>query len=75
MTEHNTIHGVVDLIEPTTTGSSVYLRTVEEEAQDFTATFKNRLPASYSGREVPLAVDMSKVHLFDIDTERSLVHG
>jgi multiple sugar transport system ATP-binding protein len=64
----NTIHGVVTLIEPTSTGSTVYLTTDEPEPVDFVATFKVRLPASYLDQQIPLGIDTSKVHLFDPET-------
>jgi len=70
----NTIHGLVNVIEPTSTGCTVYLSTLGEPGQDFVATFKARLPASYIGREVPLAVNRRKIHLFDTETERSLLY-
>ncbi|OAH12329.1 ABC transporter ATP-binding protein [Streptomyces jeddahensis] len=78
VTEDNTIHGVVTVIEPSATGSTVYLSTPEEagaEPQDFTATFKVRMPASYLDQEVPLGIDLEKVHLFDAETGDSLLHG
>jgi multiple sugar transport system ATP-binding protein len=75
VSEENTIHGVVNVIEPTSAGCTVYLSTLEDEAKDFVATFKARLPASYIGREVPLAVNRRKLHLFDKETGRSLIHG
>jgi multiple sugar transport system ATP-binding protein len=73
VTEENTVHGVVNLVEPTSSGSTVYLSLPEEESQDFVATFKVRLPASYIDQEVPLGIDMSKVHLFDTQTGASLL--
>lgn len=72
VTDENTIHGVVTLIEPTASGSAVYLTTAE--GQDFIATFKVRLPTSYLDQEIPLAIDTRKVHLFDGDTGASLLH-
>jgi hypothetical protein len=36
------------------------------------ATFKQRVPVSYLGNEIPLAIDAVKAHLFDADSERSL---
>jgi multiple sugar transport system ATP-binding protein len=71
----STIHGLVNIIEPTTTGCTVYLSTLGEEAKDFVATFKARLPASYLGKEVPLAVNTRKLHLFDQESGRSLLYG
>jgi len=41
---------------------------------DYIATFKLRLPASYIGREIPLAINMEKIQLFDAATEASLIH-
>ncbi|GAB3415197.1 ABC transporter ATP-binding protein [Flindersiella endophytica] len=68
VTPENTIHGVVTLIEPTSTGCTVYLATDEREPQDFVATFKVRLPASYLDQQIPLGIDTGKVHLFDPET-------
>lgn len=70
-----TLRGIVNVIEPTSTGCVVYLSTLEEQPSDFVATFKARLPASYVGKEVPLAVNMRKLHLFDQKTGRSLLYG
>ncbi|GCE13780.1 ABC transporter ATP-binding protein [Tengunoibacter tsumagoiensis] len=75
VTAENTIHGIVNVIEPTSTGCTVYLTTLGAEGQDFIATFKARLPASYIGKEVPLAVNRRKIQLFDAETERSLLYG
>jgi len=72
VTPENTIHGVVNVIEPTAAGSTVYLSTQEDEPHDFVATFKQRVPVSYLGKEIPLAIDAAKAHLFDPNTERSL---
>jgi multiple sugar transport system ATP-binding protein len=69
----NTLKGVVNVIEPATTGCTVYLNTQEEEPRDFVATFKSRLPASYVGKEVPLAVNTRKIHLFELESGRSLL--
>jgi multiple sugar transport system ATP-binding protein len=69
----NSITGVVNVIEPLATGSAVYLSTLNAEPQDFVATFKARLPASYLGKQVPLAINMRRIHLFDAATERSLL--
>lgn len=71
----NTLHGMVNVIEPGTTGCTVYLSTLEERPQDFTATFKLRLPATYLGQEIPLALNTRKVHLFDPETGRSLLYA
>ncbi|HLI70413.1 MAG TPA: ABC transporter ATP-binding protein [Ktedonobacteraceae bacterium] len=73
--EGNTLRGVVNVIEPTSTGCIVYLSTQEEAPRDFVATFKSRLPGSYVGREVPLAVNTRKIHLFDQETGRSLLYS
>jgi multiple sugar transport system ATP-binding protein len=69
----NTIAGVVNVIEPLATGSAVYLSTLDAKPQDFVATFKVRLPASYLGKQVPLAINMRRIHLFDAATEQSLL--
>ncbi|MFL5760699.1 MAG: ABC transporter ATP-binding protein [Thermomicrobiales bacterium] len=74
-TEDNTISGIVDVIEPTAAGSTVYFSSPSDEDQDFVATFKQRIPSSYLGKEIPLAVNVEKVHLFDPATERSLLFG
>ena len=73
--EGNTMHGVVNVIEPAATGSTVYLTTVEDAPKDFIATFKVRLPARYLEQEIPLAVDPRKVQLFDAETEQSLLYA
>lgn len=75
VSEDNTIHGLVNVIEPTSTGCVVYLSTLEDNPQDFVATFKVRLPASYLGKEIPLALNTRKMHLFDKDSGRSLLYG
>jgi multiple sugar transport system ATP-binding protein len=75
VTDANTIHGVVNVIEPTAAGSTVYLSTLDDEPQDFVATFKQRVPSSYLEKEIPLAVNMDKAHFFDQSTERSLLVG
>ncbi|WP_327633032.1 ABC transporter ATP-binding protein [Kribbella sp. NBC_00482] len=69
VTDDNTVHATVEIIEPTTTGSTAYLTL---GSQDVAATFASRLPERYVGQEVPLAVDVSKVRLFDAETERAL---
>ncbi len=71
--EHNTFTGVLNVVEPTSSGSAAYLGTLTDEPQDYVATFKLRLPASYIGREIPLAVNMQRIHLFDAETEQSLL--
>ncbi len=75
VTEENTIHGIVNVIEPTSAGSTVYLTSTRDDRLDFVATFKQRVPSSYLGKEIPLAVDVEAVHLFDAETERSLRYG
>jgi multiple sugar transport system ATP-binding protein len=75
VSDENTIHGVINLIEPSATGSAVYLSTARGQAQDFVATFKVRLAATYIDKEIPLALNTHHVHLFDQDTERSLIYG
>ena len=75
VTDDNTIAGVVNMIEPTSAGSTVYLSNLRGNEQDFVATFKQRVPSSYVGKEIPLAVDLGKVHLFELETERSLLFG
>ncbi|MCS7010583.1 MAG: ABC transporter ATP-binding protein [Anaerolineales bacterium] len=73
VTEENQMKGVVNVIEPTATGCSVYLSTLEANPQDFVATFRTRLPAQYLGKEVPLAVHLEKAHFFHPETEQSLL--
>jgi multiple sugar transport system ATP-binding protein len=73
--ESNTIRGVVNVIEPTSAGSAVYMTTSDASAQDFVATFKVRMPANYIGQEVPLGINMQRIHLFDAESGRSLMHG
>jgi len=74
-TEDNQITGVVTTIEPASTGSTVYLETSHINPQDFIATLKVRMPSTYLDKEVPLAIDVRKLQLFDAQTERSLLHG
>jgi multiple sugar transport system ATP-binding protein len=74
VTEDNTITGTVSLIEPSSTGSTVYLTTTDDEPQDFVAAFHVRVPASYLDQEIPLAVDVAKLHLFDPDTGANLAY-
>jgi len=64
VTEMNQIHGSVNVIEPSSTGCAVYLSTLAETPQDFTATLRTRMPASYIGKEVPLAINLLKAHFF-----------
>lgn len=72
--DDNTIEGLLNEIEPTSSGCAAYLSTLDEE-KDYIATFKLRLPASYLGQTIPLGINMEKIHLFDARTERSLLHG
>lgn len=73
--ESNTVHAQVEIIEPTTTGCTAYLVVDDGEggSQDIAASFPTRLPERYVGQVVPLAVDLRKVHVFDPDTEESLL--
>ncbi|MBM4426671.1 MAG: ABC transporter ATP-binding protein [Chloroflexi bacterium] len=73
VTEHNQLQGAVNVIEPSSTGCAVYMSTLESTPQDFVATLRTRMPASYIGKEVPLAVNMDKMHFFDLETERSIL--
>jgi multiple sugar transport system ATP-binding protein len=73
VTENNQFQGVINVIEPSSTGASVYLSTLEEKAQDFTATFRTRIPSTYIGREITLAVHLQKAHFFDAETEQSIL--
>jgi multiple sugar transport system ATP-binding protein len=73
VSEDNTIKGLVNVVEPLSTGSSVYLSTLEDRPQDFIATFRVRLPATYLNKEIPLAINLRKIYLFDADTEQALV--
>lgn len=75
VTVENTIHGLVNVIEPSAVGSTIYLSTVADEPRDFVATFKQRVPISYLGKEIPLAIDAAKAHLFDAESERALRNG
>jgi multiple sugar transport system ATP-binding protein len=75
VSEDGMLHGSINVIEPAATGCTVYLSTLEEHPSDFVATLKNRLPASYLGKEVPLAVNLRHLHLFDQDTGCSLLYG
>jgi multiple sugar transport system ATP-binding protein len=73
VSDDNTIEGIVNVIEPTATGSAVYLSTAAEPGQDFTATFKLRLPATYLGKAIPLALNLERAHLFDPESEQALL--
>nr|BBH93119.1 glycerol-3-phosphate ABC transporter ATP-binding protein [Thermogemmatispora argillosa] len=75
VSEDSTIRGLVNVIEPTVSGCTVYLSTLEPTPRDFVATLKARLPGSYLGREIPLAVNLRKIHLFDPADGRALLHG
>ncbi len=70
--EGNMLHGLINVIEPSASGSVLYLSTLSEPAADFTATVRTRVPAAYLNKEIPLAVDMSKVHFFDPETEAAI---
>lgn len=74
VSEGNTIHGLVTVIEPAASGSTVYLSTTANEPRDFIVKFDLRLPSRYLEQEIPLAIDPRKVQLFDPQTEDSLLH-
>jgi multiple sugar transport system ATP-binding protein len=74
VSDDNTIRGVLNEIEPSATGSIAYLSSLEGE-QDYVVTFRSRLPVSYMGKEIPLGINMEKIHLFDAATERSLLYS
>jgi multiple sugar transport system ATP-binding protein len=73
VSEVNSFEGVLNEIEPTASGCAAYLTSVVGNL-DYIATFKLRLPASYIGREIPLAINMEKIQLFDAATEASLIY-
>ncbi|MBZ0277399.1 MAG: ABC transporter ATP-binding protein [Anaerolineae bacterium] len=73
VSEDNQTQGSVNVIEPSSTGCAVYLSTIEPEPKDFTATFRTRLPVSYIGKEIPLALNLEKAHFFDFDSGESLL--
>jgi multiple sugar transport system ATP-binding protein len=73
--EHNQMPGVVNVIEPSSTGCSVYMSSIEDTPQDFVATFRTRMPAQYIGKEVTLAVHLERAHFFDLETEQSILVG
>jgi multiple sugar transport system ATP-binding protein len=73
VTEDNTIEGILNEIEPTSTGCAAYLST-PDGSKDYIAAFKLRLPTSYLGQTVPLGINMDKIHLFDARTEKSLLY-
>ena len=75
VTDENQMQGIVNVIEPSSAGCSVYLGTMEEKSQDFVATFRVRLPSTYLGKEIPLAVNLRRAHLFDAETELSIFNG
>jgi multiple sugar transport system ATP-binding protein len=75
VSEDNTLEGLVNVIEPATTGCIVYLTSPEDKPTDFIATLKAKLPSKYIGQSIPLAVDLSKLHLFDPVTEKSLLYA
>lgn len=72
VTEQNQLRGVVNVIEPSSTGCAVYLNTLGETPQDFVATFRTRMPVSYIGKEAPLGINLLKAHFFDLETERAI---
>ncbi len=74
VSEDNTIEGVLNEIEPTSTGCAAYL-TTEEGEKDYIATFKLRLPPSYLGQTIPLGINMDKAQFFDVQSEKSLLYG
>ncbi|MDI7275686.1 MAG: ABC transporter ATP-binding protein [Anaerolineae bacterium] len=74
VTAENQMRTVVNVIEPSSTGCSVYLETIGGAPQDVVATFRVRLPATYLGKEIPLAINLRRVHLFDVETELSILH-
>jgi multiple sugar transport system ATP-binding protein len=74
VSEDNQIHGVVNVIEPSSTGCSVYLATLDEKSQDFVATFRARLPVSYLNKEIPLAMNLRRAHLFEAETQNSILN-
>lgn len=73
VTGDNQMSGAVTVIEPSSTGCAVYLNTLDDSGQDFTATFRTRLPATYLGKEIPLALHLEKAHFFDPDSGASLI--
>lgn len=75
VSDENQMKGIVNVIEPSSTGCSVYLGSLAEKSQDFVATFRVRLPATYLGKEIPLAVNLRRAHLFDAETELSILNG
>ena len=74
VTDKNQIKGIVNVIEPSSTGCSVYMGTLEEKPQDFVATFRARLPATYLGKEIPLAINLQRAHIFNSETEKSILN-
>lgn len=74
VSEDNQIRGIVNVIEPTSTGCSIYLGTLEDKPQDIVATLRVRLPATYLGQEIPLAINPQRVHLFDMESEKSILN-
>lgn len=72
VTDDNTIHGVVNEIEPSATGSIAYLTSLDGDI-DYVATFRIRLPVTYIGKAIPLGINLEKMHLFDAATEQSLL--
>lgn len=72
VTEFNQIQGAVNVIEPSSSGSAVYLSTLTGTPLDYVATLRTRMPGSYLGKEVPLAVNLLKAHFFDPQTEQTI---
>jgi len=70
--EGNQLQGIINVIEPTASGSVLYLSTIGTNAVDFTATVRARVSVSYLGKEITLAVDMANVHCFDPQTEQTI---
>jgi multiple sugar transport system ATP-binding protein len=75
VTDDNQMKGIVNVIEPSSSGCSVYLSTVEEKPMDFVATFRLRLPSTYLEKEIPLAMNLQRAHLFDPETEKSILRA
>lgn len=73
VTTENQVQGVVNVIEPSSTGCSIYLTALSDPAKDYVATLRTRMPASYIGKEIPLAANMAKAHFFDLETEKSIL--
>lgn len=72
VSEENQIQGVVNVVEPSSAGCAVYLSTLDETGKDYVATLRTRMPASYLGKEVPLAANMARAHYFDPASELAI---